>query len=285
MNPHLLIQRPKWPLGLILLWLTLAAGWGLEDPNGVDPQRKMEIWAHGIYDRPGKAAEMITPQFLRNLTVRDRYFVDVLRMYVGTDMLRTMSIDPTQLPPVGRIITDEIKRRGDEIIPAFIALMQEPPNPYCPLVNQITIYLPSMASLDMQPILDYFRDYLREHPNEVATRENFGDYQGRTAFISKFGSEEDLSLIKTREAASQQVTWMQERLAKEKLTGVTRLEERRKAREASGLQAPATTTKKKVSGQDAAAVPASNKWLWALLLPVVIAIGMAIWRGLIGKSS
>ena len=287
MNPHILIQRLKWPLSLILLWLTLVAGWCLEDPNDVDPQRNMEIWAHGIYDNPSKAAEIITPQFLRQLNFRDRYFVDALRMYVGTDMLRTMSIDPAQLPPVGRIITDEIKRRGDESVLAFIALMQESPNPWCPLVNQIGIYLPSFESLDMQPILDYVRKYLRENPNEAATRENFSDYEGRTVIIRKFGSEEDLPLITTREAAAGQVTLMQERLAKEKLTAVTRLEERRKAREASGLQAPATTTttKKEVSGPDATAVFPSNKWLWTLLLSVGIAIGMAIWRGLNGKPS
>lgn len=285
MNPQLSVQCFKWPLGLTLLWLTLTAGWCLEDQIEVEPQRKMEIWAHGIYDNPGNAAEMITPEFLRNLTIRDRYFVDAMRMYVGTDQLAGMSgMELSPVTPVGRIITDEIRRRGDEVIPVFIALMQEPPNPYCPLANQILIYLPSMKNLDMQPVLDYVREYLREHPNEVATNENFSDYQGRTAFIRKFGSKEDLTLIKTREAAAEQVTLMQERLAKEKLTGVTILEERRRAREASGLQAPATTTKKEVSGPSAAAVPASNKWIWALLLPVAIAIGMSIWRILRGKS-
>lgn len=168
MNPLIVIRRHMWLHALILLWATHAAGWCQEGPSEDDPLRKMEIWAHGIYDNPGKAERTITPEFLRSLDVQDRYFVDAMRMYVGTDQLAGMSgMELSQVIPVGRIITGEIRRRGDEVIPVFIALMQEPPNPYCPLANQILIYLQSMKSLDMQPVLYYVREYLREHPDDI----------------------------------------------------------------------------------------------------------------------
>lgn len=168
MNPLIVIRRHMWLHALILLWVTHAGGWCQEAPFEDDPLRKMEIWNYGIYENPAKAEKTITPEFLRSLDVQDRYFVDAIRMYVGTDQLAGMSgMELSPVTPVGRIITDEIRRRGDEVIPVFIALMQEPPNPYCPLANQILIYLPNMKTLDMQPVLDYVREYLREHPNDI----------------------------------------------------------------------------------------------------------------------
>lgn len=276
------LQRLAIVVGMLLLNQLHGASQTASESPEIEPWRAREMWQHGIYDNPVRAAELITPDFLRNLEVNDPYFVDAVRMFYATDQARSMSSDPKYVGPVGTVIMDEILRRGDEVVPVLIALMDQPPDPSCALKLQILSHTSNFHSIDMEPFLNYVRKYLKEHPDEKETYENSGDYAGMNWCVSAFGDAEDIALLRNRDGWSEPLKNMENRLAKEKITGVTRLEERRQIRASLSLEAPhspsaLSSNKPTVAPSESPpSVSTATYWLVIVLAFVVVVVATAV---------
>ena len=277
-----LTDTVRWVLfaGILALLPSTGIADGSEEE---DPVRVMYSFQYGVYENPVQAEQTITPEFLRSLEVTDRYFVDAVRLFLATDEGMVIRM-PHRLSPVGKLILEELTRRGDALTPLLIEFMSnENENPFCPMQFRILAYMPSVLTLDLQPFLEYVRDYIRAHPDEVPNRLNVSNYGGVNTFLSIFGEEEDVALLKSRQevGGGLNLSDMLKRLAKEKETGITAIEKRRhdtaEIRAKYGLSQLAAT-KTNPPAQSAAVQPPNNAplWLWVALAFVVLAVALGL---------
>ncbi len=199
----------------------------VKDPE--DPYRVWEKWIYGLYDNPKRAEAMITPDFLSGLSVDDPYFVAAVRLFYTSNQAFDLYEDPPRtryLSQLGIILFHEVNKRGDAVMPVLLQLLDGPDDYNWKLGPRILMETGAVRTIDLEPLVNYVRNYLREHPGERISTTKRSDYESMNSVITNLGDEADIPLLEGRDVVF--LDRMKERLEKEKKTGVTRLEQRRK---------------------------------------------------------